>query len=508
MRRVISLWLPSLPTDRLRRSGAVPPDPAAPLVTVSRLGRHRALAAVDANAARLGLRPGMAVAQAQAMVPGLSTHNAEPAADAAALRRLAGWCLRYAPLTAVDPPDGVWIDITGAAHLRGGERAVLRDLLGRLRAQGLAARAAIADMPGAAHALARFTPENLIQSSVPGTILPPGTPPIPALSPLPIAALRLPGETQDELRQMGIERIGDLLALPRAPLTRRFGGLPLTRLNQALGAVFEPLTPEPPAELIQATRSFAEPLSTREALAQALHALLDTVRARLVAEERGARRLDLLFIRSDASVQALRVGTARATRDRAHLFRLLEERLERVDPGFGVETMRLIVSEAEPLPPTQETTVLTGAPPDITPLLDRLANRLGPNRVYRLIAVASDVPERAVRRVPVGEGASIPWPRDAPRPVRLLDPPQPIEVMALLPDHPPAAFIWRRVRHRVRHADGPERIAGEWWLRAGETHAVRDYFRVEDENGRRYWLFRRGDSADLGIGGWFLHGFF
>jgi protein ImuB len=197
---------------------------------------------------------------------------------------------------------------------------------------------------------------------------------------------------------------------------------------------------------------------------------------------------------------------------------MLDERLEQVDPGLGVEAMRLVAPQTDRLAYVQASVRLTetdGAGQDIAPLVDRLTNRFGAQRVYRIGAVESDVPERAVRRLSVltvlgavpGQGN---WPPDLPRPVRLLDPPQLVEAMALLPDHPPVAFTWRRVRHRVRHADGPERIAGEWWKRDGEMRSVRDYFRVEDEEGRRFWLFRRGDGTDLVTGDmrWFLHGFF
>jgi protein ImuB len=295
--------------------------------------------------------------------------------------------------------------------------------------------------------------------------------------------------------------------LPRGPLVRRFGALVTTRLDQAFGRVAEPIEPEFPPELIQARLTFVEPLLTAEAFATVIDRLTAAVCSDMARSSGGARRLDLLFERVDGTTQAIRIGTARASRDVRHLARLLKERIERVDPGMGVEAMRLVVPRIDPLVPVQLTTSDKDEP-DIAPLIDRLTNRLGPERVYRVAPVDSDVPERSVRHVqetPVGA-----WPADLPRPVRLLDPPQPVEAMALLPDHPPMAFTWRRVRHRVRRADGPERIAGEWWKRGGETRSVRDYFRVEDEDGHRYWLFRRGDGEN-GVTGdmrWFLHGLF
>jgi protein ImuB len=472
------------------------------LVTAMHDGRKRVIAAVDAIAAQSGLYPGMPVAQGQALVPDLTVLEATPEEDTAALRRLAGWCLRYAPLTAAAPPDGVWIDVTGSAHLQGGETRLLRDLVSRLLAQGFAARAAVADTPGAAHAVARFGGQDV-------TVVPSGG----SLDMLPVAALRLPEETVDGLRLMGITQIGALAALPRAPLVRRFGTLVTTRLDQAFGLMAEAIEPEFPPELIQARLTFVEPLLTPEAFATVIDRLTGTVCSDMERSGSGARRLDLIFERVDGTTQAIRIGTARASRDARHLARLLRERLERIDPGLGVEAMRLIVPRADPLVPAQTAARLTATDaeePDIAPLIDRLANRLGPERVYRVAPVDSDVPERSVRKSRVQGKVVDVWPVDLLRPVRLLDPPQPVEAMALLPDHPPVAFTWRRVRHRVRRADGPERIAGEWWKRNGETRSVRDYFRVEDEDGHRYWLFRRGDGENAVSGDmrWFLHGFF
>jgi protein ImuB len=507
MRRVVSVWFPTLPTDRLwwreqgqgskghgpwRGSGQRPDRPR-----VTRTGR--VVAAVDAAAAGLGLRAGMKLAQAQALVPGILVHDADPAGDAAALLRLAEWCLRYAPLAAPDPPDGLWIDVTGSTHLQGGETRLLRDLLQRLNSQGLTARAAVADTPAVAHAAVRYGD---------GGVVPPGAG---IMANFPIEALRLPADTVAALRLMGFERIGSLTATPRAPLVRRFGTRLASRLDQASGQVFEPIVPVVPPALIQARLAFVEPLLTAEAFSTVIVRLVALIGTDLEQAGLGARRLDLLFERVDGSVQAIRVGTAKPSRDARHLGRMLDERLERVDPGLGVEAMRLVVAAADPWNFEQvSTSLIEAATPDIAPLVDRLANRLGEASVYRIAPVESDVPERSVRRVPAMTHIAGGWPADLPRPVRLLNPPQPVEAMALLPDAPPVAFTWRQVRHRVRHADGPERIAGEWWKRDREMQTVRDYFRVEDENGRRFWLFRRGNgsAAETGDMRWFLHGFF
>ena len=441
------------------------------------------------------------------MVPGLTVVPADPVSDVAALGRLAAWCLRYAPLTAPDPPDGVWIDLTGAAHLHGGERATLADLVARLAARGTMARVAIADTPGAAHALARHAGEAI-------TVIPPSTG-VAALADLPIAALRLEPGIVAGLRRLGFEQVGSLTRAPRAPLARRFGASVLLRIDQALGRVFEPIEPVFPPEIVSHRLTFMEPIGTAEAFAVVITELAEAVCARLEASGQGARLLHLLFERVDGSLQAAGIGTARPSRAAVHLARLLGERLEGVDPGLGVEAMRLVVSLAEPLGYRQPAASLADADgngeDEIATLVDRLENRLGAGRVYRAVSVESDVPERSVRRVPpLTRPARANWPPSLPRPVRLLDPPQPVEAMALLPDQPPAAFTWRRRRHRVRRADGPERIHGEWWRRPAEVDAVRDYFAVEDEDGRRFWLFRCGDGTNPATGDlrWFLHGMF
>ncbi|MGH7210680.1 MAG: Y-family DNA polymerase, partial [Acetobacteraceae bacterium] len=459
MRRVVSLFLPTWPTDRLRRRSALPAE--TPVVTRAHDGRRLVVAAPDAAALRLGLHPDMPLAHAQALIPGLHIADADPTGDAGALDDLAAWCLRYAPLTAADLADpadyNVWIDAAGCAHLFGGEAAMLADLTTRLARAGIAARAAIADTPGAAHAMARYGGQSVIPS---GGIAE-------ALAPLPVSALRLQSDTAATLRTLGLERIGQLAAAPRGPLSRRFGAVLLTRLDQALGRVMEPITPVLPPALIQHRLGFVEPLLTAEAFAVVIDTLTETICVKLDRAGLGARRLDLVFERVDATVQAIRIGLSRPARAPRHLARLLAEQLETVDPGLGVEAMRLVVSLAETLVPFQTRTALIEEDaPDIGALVDHLRNRFGAARVYRALPVESDVPERSVRHVPAfAPGGPTGWPDDLPRPARLLARPQRIHALSVLPDHPPAAFVWRRVRHRVRRADGPERIGGEWWRR-------------------------------------------
>ena len=463
------------------------------------------MTAVSRAAEQAGLRVGMPLAKAHALLPDVMTMPADPAADAAALERLALWALQhYAPIVAPDPPDGLVIDTTGADHLHGGEERMLTGLINRLSASGISGRAAIADTWGAAHAAARFR-------AAPVCVVPPGKA-SEAVAPLPILGLRIPPETVTGLHVLGFATIGDVLAVPRAPLVLRFGPLLGRRLDQVQGTISEPVDPLRDPELVSVRQVFGEPIGAAETIARYTTGLVRDLCLALEKRGLGARRLDLLFHRVDGSLQAIRVGTARAVRDEKRLTRLLCDRIETIDPGFGIEVMDLAATLAEPLVLQQAVSSLIEAEQaDIAGLVDLIANRIGARRLYRMAPVESDVPERSVRRIaPLVPDDGATWQGRWPRPARLLARPEPIEVMALLPDHPPASFTWRGVRRRVSRADGPERIFGEWWKRDAELVAVRDYFKVEDADGERFWLFRSGDEAQVanGVGRWFLHGVF
>ncbi|MGB3389319.1 MAG: DUF6504 family protein, partial [Pseudaminobacter sp.] len=392
----------------------------------------------------------------------------------------------------------------GAAHLHGGEDAMLADMVGRLAASGFSARAALADSWGAAHALARFVgrPTMVVPAGQSGN----------AILPLPIAALRLPDDMIASLRRLGFDRISDLANKPRAPLALRFGPELGRRLDQAFGRLSEPIDPLRPPEIVEVRRAFGEPIGAAETIARYTAKLVEQLCEALEQIGQGARRLDLLFHRVDNRIEAIRVGTAQPVRDAKRLTPLLTEKIETIDPGFGIELMRLAATSAEPLKSKQMISSLTGEPEaDVSDLIDILANRVGEDRLYRFAPVQSDVPERAVRRIaPAEPDAGETWPNDWPRPARLLSRPEPIETVALLPDHPPVTFTWRGIRRHVKRADGPERIFGEWWKRDAELAAVRDYFRVEDEAGERFWIYRAGDGEDIGTGSqnWFMHGIF
>lgn len=461
--------------------------------------------AADAAARAAGLHAGMPVAKARILVPGLIVRDAVPAEDEAALERLALWVLQhFAPIAAPDPPDGIVMDTTGADHLHGGEHAMLDVLMGRLAVSGVAVRAAVADSWGAAHAFARFV-------TSPTHVVPPGHG-ASALATLPLEALRLPQAMAADLRVVGFEHIGDLLAQPRAPLILRFGPELGRRIDQALGELAEPIDPIRPSDLTETCQAFVEPIGAAETIARYIGKLTDKLCVMLEKKSLGARQLDLLCHRADSRAVVVRVGMAQPVRDAKRLTRLLCDRIETIDPGFGIEVMTLAATIAEPLERKQAvSSLIEAAAPDISDLIDTISNRVGTDAVYRIAPVASDVPERSVRRIPAmapDSGAS--WPSHWPRPSRLLGRPEPIEVIALLPDHPPVTFTWRGTRHRVKRADGPERVFGEWWIRDTELVAVRDYFMVEDDSGERYWIYRAGNGEDAATGPhhWFLHGVF
>lgn len=461
-------------------------------------GSRRVIASADAAAQALGLRAGMTLTHAQSLLPDLGVAHAAHDADEAALKRFAIWCIRYSPLVTPDPPDGVFIDVAGSAHLLRGEGMLLQDLCARLAVENITARAALADTAGCAWAIARFGEPGLIS---PGRAAD-------AIASLPVAALRLSPEMVESLSDVGIERVAQLASKPRASLRLRFGGDVLLRLDQALGCANEALTSLLPPELPRVALNLVEPIGDPEDLKRVIDKLCGMLCAELLARGIGARRLDLIFLRVDNIAQAARIGLARPYREPTHLAKLLGDRLVVIDPGLGIETATLTASWVEALAERQTVGRHVGADGsevDISQLVDTLGVRLGSKNVFRAAPLESALPERATRRVAALQPAQdLDWPKHLPRPSRLFVRPEKIEAVAELPDHPPRLFIWRKTRHRVAKADGPERIHGEWWVSESETKLVRDYYRVETEDGTRYWLFRDGPAGQGG--GWWLHG--
>ena len=397
-----------------------------------------------------------------------------------------------------NPPDGIFVDVAGSAHLFQGEAALIGDLCRRLEAEGIAAKAALADTAGSAWALARYGEAQIVS---PGRASD-------AIASLPVASLRLSPATVASLSEVGIERVAQLASKPRGSLRKRFGGEVLLRLDQALGNANEALPSLVPPEVPRAELRFAEPVADPEDLKRVIGKLADKLCLDLEARGIGARRLDLVFLRVDNIAQAARIGLSRPYREPKHLAKLLAERLVVIDPGFGIETASLTASWVEAI--VERQTIgrhvgSDGAQHDVSQLVDTLGVRLGENNVFRMAPVESLLPERVMRRVSALHPAEgLEWPKNLPRPARLFLHPEKIEAVAELPDHPPRLFIWRNARHRVAKADGPERITGEWWLSDKETTLIRDYYRVETVDGTRYWLFRDGPTEQGG--GWWLHG--
>lgn len=519
MARILSVWCPNWPITTWRRRNPCggPGDQSSQggglpfALLISEHGTRR-LAAVDARARALALSPGQKAADALALVPDLVTADHDPAADRAALEALSDWCVRFSPAVAIDGQDGLFLDITGTDHLWGGEAAMLVDLKARLARWGVPARAAIADTAGAAWALARFA--NPGDDAL--VIAPPGQQRA-AIEGLPVAALRLEDAAEAQLPRLGLHRVGQLLALPRAQLAKRFGLATTLRLDQALGQAAEALTFRRPATPWFDRLAFFEPISAPEDLARVAGDALALICARLEAEGRGAKRFEVVFHRLDGQAFPVRAGLARIGRDARRLTKLIVPKLDRVDPGFGIEVVTVHAAAVEPLAAAQERLdddADATLDETLAPLIDRLVNRLGENRVWRADPYQSHVPERSVVRVaPLDPPGAVGWDPDRPRPVRLFKRPEAITALAKVPDDPPIQFTWRGRSHRVRRAEGPERIGQEWWRAGvGETDTgpgrIRDYYRVEDDAGGRFWIFRQGLFGGEDAPKWWIHGLF
>ena len=528
MSRIVSVWLPRWPIQRFLAAQAIilsgkPVDPDRPFVlAVAGAGGPR-IAALNEAAADAGLVAGEPLADARAKTDALQVRDVDAAADDAALRRLALWATRYTPTASPwgedNGADGFFLDIEGSAHLFGGEESLIADLAARLQRFGLPARLAVADTPGAAWALSRFHRAPLF-------VLPAGRQAA-ALADMSIEALRLSGETRTALRRLGFKTVGALLDKPRAPFAARFAAELLRRLDQALGRIDEPLVPIVAPPVYHSLHYLLEPIVTQQAIVARASRLMQNLVHVLVRDDVGARALRLCLYRVDGAVETIAIGLTAPTRSTAHVARLLDLKLEALatldDAGFGFEAIGLAVTRAEPMPARQ--IEFTSADPAFVvdgdraercaALIDALRQRLGPHRVKRFEPVASHLPERAEALPPVDrEVCSSSWP--APKqvqPLLLLPQAEPAQdVTALVPDGPPRRFSWRGTTYDVAGAQGPQRIAGEWW-RNHKSHCdaapTRDYYLVEDLGGRRFWLFREGlYERETVAARWFVHGLF
>lgn len=463
------------------------------------------ICAADEAALARGVRLGQGATEARAICPSLDLVTADRQADRRFLEALADWADRYTPLVGLDEDRGLFLDIAGCAHLFGGEAALMADCLGRLFGLGVAAQAAIGPTPALAWAMARYAPGRAAGETEVAELV----------RDLPVPALRLTPETAAALVRVGLKRVGDLLALPRAPLTRRFGADLVERLDRITGRAPEPISPRRPVAMLMAERRLAEPVTDMETVEALTGQLAETLRQGLERQAAGAREMELSLFRVDGVVRRIHAGAARPLRDPKRMRQLFSERFaalhDEIDAGYGFETIRLSVPVTAPLEAAQADFSGRRDPgADFSALADRLAARLGRERVLVPSPLASHVPERAVAFVPHGtapaSSAGFAPSSGVPRPVRLFSHPEPVTATAEVPEGPPVIFRWRRSLHRVSRAEGPERIAPEWWI-DGEDAPTRDYYRVEDEDGRRYWLFREGlYERDAGTPRWYMHG--
>lgn len=491
----------------LPRHGGRPDEP--PLVVAGAVKGALRLAALSREALALGLTQGMTLADARARIPNLDVADHDPAADAALLVSLAEACERWTPLTALDPPNGLILDVTGCAHLFGGEAALRGSVVKRFQGEGFETRATITSAPDAARALARFARVEIVS---------PGGDEA-AVRRLPMAALGLAGETQAALALVGLKRVADLADRPSQPFAARFGEDLPTILRRTLGLEDQRITPlrPPPAYIFE--QRFAEPIAHAEQIERSLFLLIGRAAKQLEDAGQGGRAFEANFFRTDGAARRIAVATGRPSRDPRVILRLLRERLDALadplDPGYGFDLIRLAVPVAEQLNPIQ--TRLDGRTDEddeISDLVDRLVARFGASRVLRFSAADTHDPTRTSRLGPSSYASTSHgrWqaaePGEPPlRPLQVFDPPQPIETLAETPDGPPLRFRWRRILHEVARAEGPERIAPEWWR--AQQRPTRDYYRVEDKDGRRFWLYRDGlYGRETDQPRWYLHGLF
>lgn len=516
-RRILSLWLPRLPTDRIRREmarrGAVL---ARPLIVAAKLNNALQIAALDDSAARLGLEIGLPLANARAVCPDLEVADADEAADRATLEGIADWCDRFTPLVGIDGPDGLLLDITGCAHLFGGEAVLMTTLCHALTVQGFVVSAAVAGTAVCARTLTRHSHGSVVCDGEEAE----------AVAALPVLTLGADPKITQALRRAGLKTIGAVAARPRQEIAARCGAAFTTLLGQALGQGDAPISPRKPVPDYVVEKRFAEPVATTDAIMPTLLSLARLLVGAMERHGKGARQLIASFFRTDGLMRAIPIETGQPVARVETVQRLFAEKLDALsdplDPGFGFDLIRLAATRTIAVTQAQRGFDTTAHEvEDVTALADRLAARLGARRVLRYLPVDTHIPERADLAVPVLHAppglADAAWPAriaaEPPlRPLRFFAEPEEIEVTAIFPDGPPAHFKWRRTQHRIVRAEGPERIAMEWWRQPARDrrHArTRDYFRVEDWDGCRFWLYRHGIHVrEVRTFRWFLHGLF
>nr|WP_246663835.1 DNA polymerase Y family protein [Phyllobacterium sp. SYP-B3895] len=509
--RFLAMWFPHLPTDRLKRESPARALTDQHLIVVDKIANALRLTAVDEQAAKAGLYKGMALTDARAQFDKLDIAFASPRKDGELLEKLADWCDRYTPLVALDMPHGLILDMTGCIHLFGDEPTLLEDVHRQLQRHGMIVKTAFASNAAAASALARHSAGGIVE------------PPDQSrrLYALPLVSLDLEDAHLAGLRRAGLRTIGDLDVLPRAALTARFGNGVVAGLDALFGRQMKPISPRRIVPVCMVERRMAEPLIAMEAVELVLVQLADELFIRLGQRVEGAREIEASFFRTDGNVRRLRIEGGRPLTDTKTLMRLMKERLstlaEPLDAGFGFDMIRLGALRTDRTRHQQKSLDdREQETEEVERLIDRLSIRLGNSRVLRPTPVDTHIPERTVALEPAsktkresnGEWTAQPQGDPPERPVRLFQPPERIEATFEVPDSPPAQFIWRRVRHNVVLAEGPERIAPEWW-REHSGALTRDYYRLEDSSGKRFWVFREG-LLERGTPNprWYLHGLF
>jgi protein ImuB len=555
-RRILSLWLPRLPIDRIKRQlarGNAAPAKAFssevgtgshsnqvyadcvdlsavenaskqnpnndPSIVVARQNNALQIFALDDAAARLGLEVGLPLANARAICPQLRVFDADEVSDAKTLNDIAEWCDRFTPLVALDSPHGLFLDITGCAHLFGGEAAMMRLMCDVLTAQGFAVSAAIAGTSICARTITRHVHGRIVRDGEEAE----------AVEPLPVSALGADETITRGLRRAGLKTIGDVASRARHEITARFGAGFTTLLEHALGQGDAPISPRKPLPDYIVEQRFADPVATEAVISATLSRLAGMLVGAMAQQGKGARRLEARFFRTDGAVRTITVDTGQPVTRAEVIDRLFRERLDALsdplDPGFGFDLIRLSASRTEIVVQQQRDLDANVHDNDeLAALIDRIAARIGGRRVVVHLPQDTHIPERAVMAAPAQHRLTAAthavWPAriegEPPlRPLRLFERPEQIKVIAQVPDGPPARFVWRRATHAVVRAEGPERVAMEWWRPEGEM-LTRDYFRVEDEAGLRFWLYRDGlydreieqEEGKAVQPNWFMHGLF
>jgi protein ImuB len=496
-KRFISIWFPYLTTDWHVRKQPFLKD--KPFVLKAIVRNRVVITAANSLALSQGIRKNMVLADAKALYPSLHVIDDKPTLTTQLPDRIAEWCIRFTPSAAADYPNGIILDATGCTHLWGSEEAYLKDITSRLSQRGYTVRAAMADTIGCAWAVARYGNQMIVEKGAQ----------VETLLPLPITALRLSEETISVLQKLGLRQIKDVISIPHTSLRRRFGTTLLQRLRQAIGEEEEVIVPVYPIEPYNERLPCIEPIKTKEGIEIALQHLLTNLCSRLCKEGKGLRTAIFRAYRMDGGTSGIEISTNQPSQNAEHLFQLFSIKISTIEPKEGIELFLLEATVVEEAVVKQEglwQTNSSSLDTQVLDLMDRYAARFGQDAVQRFLPTEHYWPERSFKGTSIlTEEPTTDWKLDRPRPLQVLTPPEVVDVTAPIPDYPPMSFRYRDQLHKIVKADGPERIEQEWWIQEGEH---RDYYAVEDEEGRRYWLFRSGHYNETTSPKWFLHGFF